>query len=185
MPRYDAEWIATMLEPERRGSPPAEEILSSLGLVPGEVVADVGCGPGFFTLPAARLVAPTGRVYAIDVAPPMLEMVRTRAQRDGVDRIETILSDGLRIPLDDDVSDLTLGGLILHDLEDRLAFARELDRITRPTGRIAIIEWQVGAGNDHRKRIPPEEVTEVLVRVGRRVAEVRPLGTRQYLVVAR
>lgn len=184
MPRFDADWIDSMLRPERRGSPPAEQTLSYLALGPGQVVADVGCGPGFFTLPAATLVATTGLVYAIDVEPRMLDLVRSRAAEAGVTGVETRLGEGRRIPLDDGIAHLTLCALVLHDLEDRLGLVHELIRITRPNGRIAVVEWLPDAADARPNRLRPDETTLLFGEAGRHILEVIPLGTQQYLLVA-
>ncbi len=184
MPRFDADWIDFMLQPERRGSPPAEQTLTYLGLGPGQIVADVGCGPGFFTLPAARMVAPTGLVYAIDVEPKMLELVQSRAAAENLAGVETRPGDRHRIPLGDATANLTLCALVLHDLDDRLGLVRELARVTRPNGRIAIVEWIPDPDDQRSNRMWPQETASLFVDAGRPVLEVSPLGTRQYLLIA-
>ena len=84
-PRYDAEWIGNLLDTERRlGGVGPEEFLKNAGLRSGDTVVDVGCGPGFMTLPAAELVGPNGRVYAVDIKQPMLNLVDTRAAEAGL-----------------------------------------------------------------------------------------------------
>ncbi len=184
MPRYDADWIDFMLKTERRGSPPAEQTLTYLGLGPGQVVADVGCGPGFFTLPAAKIVAPNGLVYAIDVEPRMLELVQARATAENLAHVEVRSGNGDRIPLDDSTANLTLCALVLHDVEDRLGLVRELARVTRPNGRIAIVEWIPDQGDARPTRLYPQETARLFAEAGRPVLEVSPLGTRQYLLIA-
>lgn len=185
MPRYDADWIDYMLRPERRGSPPAEETVAYLGIAPGQTVADVGCGPGYFTLPIARVVGPTGLVYAIDTEPSMLDLVASRAATAGVAGIETRRAEPQRIPLDDGVADLSLGALILHDLPDRLHMVRELIRVTRPGGRIAVVEWVPDEDERRPNRMRPAEVSALFAQASRPVSEVTPLGSGQYLVIAR
>ena len=184
MPRYDADWIDHMLRPDRRGSPSAELTLAYLGLGPGQIVADVGCGPGFFTLPAARIIAPTGLVYAIDVEPRMLELVRSRVAEANIANVEILQGERHRIPLDDDAAHLTICGLVLHDLEDRLGLVRELIRVTRPNGRIAVIEWSPDANDARPNRLRPADTSALFAEAGRPVLEVTPLGTQQYLLVA-
>lgn len=184
MPRYDADWIDFMLQTERRGSPPAEQTLTYLGLGPGQIVADVGCGPGFFTLPAARLVAPTGRVYAIDVEPKMLELVAKRAAAENLAGIEVRSGHRDRIPLDDATAHLTLCALVLHDLDDRLGIVRELARVTRPKGRIAIVEWAPDQDDQRPNRLRPQETASLFAEAGLPIIEISPLGSRQYLLIA-
>ncbi|MGH2459547.1 MAG: class I SAM-dependent methyltransferase [Chloroflexota bacterium] len=182
MPRFDADWIDYLLRPERRGSPPAEDVLSHLSIGSGSVVADVGCGPGFFTLPLARLVAPGGRVYALDVEPSMLDLVTARSIAAGLSGIESVRVESGRLPLDDARADLTLCGLVLHDLTDQPGMARELIRITRPGGQIAVVEWLPGAGDSRPNRLRPAEVISLFEDAGWRMGKVTPLGEQQFLV---
>ena len=182
--RYDADWIASMLDPARRGSPPAEETIARLGVRPGQVVADVGCGPGFFTLPLARRVWPGGRVYAIDIEPRMLDIIRARAADEGLNGIETRCAAEEGIPLDSGMVDLALCGLVLHDLADRASMGAELARVVRPGGRVAVIEWMPASGEERPNRLSPEETARLLAAAGLCVEGSEPVGTRQYLVVA-
>lgn len=183
MPRYDADWIDSLLKPERRGSPPADEILNHLQLREGMWLADVGCGPGFLTLPAASRVGPTGRVFAVDVETSMLDLVARRATEAGLIQIETRRPVDSRLPLADASVDLTLCSLVLHDLDDQTAFARELDRITRPDGRIAIIEWTPTTGDARPNRLAPAVIANLLRAVGRPPEPTIYLSEVQYLIV--
>src|SRR5712692_5945948 len=167
MPRYDAEWIAMMLQPELREAPPAEETLGQIGVSPGQTIADIGCGPGFFTVPAAIAVGPTGRVYAIDVAANLLDLVRTRAAAAGLANVETRQSPGLPIPLDDASADVTICGLVLHDLADPAPLVHELSRVTRPDGLIAVVEWTPALADPRRNRMTPERTARLLSAAGR------------------
>lgn len=184
MPRYDADWIDSMLQPERRGAPPAEQTLTYLGLKAGQTVADVGCGPGFFTLPAARIVGPTGMVYAIDIEPKMLDLVRTRALAANLEHVEARRGERDRIPLGDATANLTICALLLHDVDDRAGLIRELIRITARNGRIAVVEWIPDVHDPKPNRLQPQETASLFAQAGYPVLEVSPLGTRQYLLVA-
>ncbi len=185
MPRYDADWIDSLLQARRRGSPPADDVLNSIGVATELVVADIGCGPGFFTLPAAARVGPTGLVYAVDVEQSMLELVARRAKEAGLTHVVTRRSTDATIPLPDDVADLTLCALVLHDLDDQIPFVRELDRITRSTGRIAIVEWTPQPGDRRPNRLQPEVVAGLLWGIGREPETAIHLSDVQYLIVGK
>ena len=75
-----ASWL---VRPERQAEENAEKALDHLGLAAGMTVCDLGCGNGYWTLPIARTVGETGKVYAVDIQPEMLYQLRTRA---GIDR---------------------------------------------------------------------------------------------------
>ncbi|HEY8744306.1 MAG TPA: class I SAM-dependent methyltransferase, partial [Chloroflexota bacterium] len=156
MPRFDAEWIEAMLGPQRAAASPPERVLDLVAVVPGDRVADVGCGPGFLTLPAARRVGSGGVVWALDAAPEMVQLVQQRAIEAELDPVvQPLLVPGPRLPLDDGAAGVVLCSLVLHffrepgrepaELEQ---FCRELRRIATPDGRLLVIEWQPRPGED-------------------------------------
>ncbi len=170
MPRFDAEWIEAMLGPQRAAASPPEQVLDMVAVAPGDRGADVGCGPGFLTLPAARRVVSAGVVWALDAAPEMVQLVEQRAVETGLDTIvRPLLVAGVRLPLDDGAAGVVLCSLVLHffrepghattDLEQ---FCRELRRIARPAGRLLIIEWQPRPGEDAGNRLTPETCASAL-----------------------
>ena len=73
-------------DPERRQWQDPEQILSSIGVEPGMVFIDIGCGDGYFALPAARKVGPRGKVYANDIDPGAIERLRIQAEKEGLDQ---------------------------------------------------------------------------------------------------
>ena len=79
-PASHAGWLST---PLRRLVQNPERILRGL-VSEGDTVIDLGCGPGFFTLPLARMAGETGSVIAVDLQPEMLEQLRQRAERAGL-----------------------------------------------------------------------------------------------------
>jgi ubiquinone/menaquinone biosynthesis C-methylase UbiE len=183
MPRFDAEWIDFILRPERRGSPPAEDVLETIGIAERMVVADVGCGPGFLTFAAASLVGQSGRVYAVDVEPTMLDYVAREARERGLTNVEICRSAGLQLPLADSMADLTICALVLHDLDDPTPLARELGRITRTTGRIAIVEWTPLMDDPRRNRVTADVTRGLLQTIGWEPGPVVTLSDQQYLVI--
>ena len=72
---------------------PPVSVLQQIGLMPGQIVLDYGCGPGGWSLAAAKLVGPTGKVYAADINPLALTRVQRTAAKKGLSNIDTILTD--------------------------------------------------------------------------------------------
>jgi ubiquinone/menaquinone biosynthesis C-methylase UbiE len=73
--------------------------LKAAGLGSGQVVLEVGCGPGFFTIPAARIVGETGQVYAMDLNPLAIDKVEEKVEKEKVTNVKTILADVSRTNL--------------------------------------------------------------------------------------
>lgn len=83
-----------------------DRILKAAGIEEGQTVLEVGCGPGFFTIPAARIVGDSGRVYALDINPLAIEKVQRKVSEAGVSNVETVLADAARTELPDEDFDL-------------------------------------------------------------------------------
>jgi ubiquinone/menaquinone biosynthesis C-methylase UbiE len=109
-------------------------ILEMAQLREGMRVADYGCGPGSFTIPAALIVGDSGRVYAIDIHPLAISSVRGRAAKKGLRNVEAILVQGY----DTGIEASSIDGVLLidtiHRIEDTGALFREIRRILKPDG---------------------------------------------------
>jgi ubiquinone/menaquinone biosynthesis C-methylase UbiE len=92
-PASASEYIRVLEDPGRNAWQKPEEVMARLGLKPGETVADIGAGSGYFTVRLARAVGPSGRVYAVDIDQRMLEYIQQRAKKDHLENIQTILAD--------------------------------------------------------------------------------------------
>jgi ubiquinone/menaquinone biosynthesis C-methylase UbiE len=108
----------------------------------GDTVLDLGCGPGFFTIPMARMVGETGRVIAVDVQEEMLLLVREAAEREGLaPRIRFHRSGGSSIGLDmPPVLSFALAFYVIHETGDRDGILSDLHRLLRPGGSLLIAE---------------------------------------------
>lgn len=139
----------------RRFLNPPDRLISKLEIQPNEIVMDFGCGPGFFTIPLARVAAKT---IGVDVSPRMLEKASSNAQKKGV-RVEFVRSDGSEIKLKDRSVDLILLVHVYHEIEAKEKTLREFSRILRESGRLAIVE-RVRSGNEFFHRFGPPIMTE-------------------------
>src|SRR5262249_11691962 len=83
-----ADWLD---RPEREKEERTDKLLEALALKPGEVVADVGAGSGYYTFPVAKQVGPKGKVYAVDIQKEMLDLIRTRMKARKLDNVEPVL----------------------------------------------------------------------------------------------
>jgi SAM-dependent methyltransferase len=156
--------------------PTPERTLEALGLDAGMSVADVGCGDGRFTIPAARLVAPAP-VYGIDLDDDLLEAVTTTAAAEGLTNVEAVHGDARRLAdLLPDPVDFALVGNTFHGVEAQVDLAEQAHRSLTPNGRFAVINWhdlpreETTVGGTERG--PPEEL------------RMRPADTRDVLAAA-
>jgi SAM-dependent methyltransferase len=106
-------------------------------------VLEPGPGIGFFTVEAARLVGPTGRVVAVDIQPRMLDVLRRRAGKAGLlERIDARLAQGDGMGVDDLEGrvDFVLAFAVVHELPDAGRFFREAHRAMKPRAHLLLCE---------------------------------------------
>jgi ubiquinone/menaquinone biosynthesis C-methylase UbiE len=112
--------------------------LRQAGIREGQTVLDFGCGPGYYTIPAAKMVGDKGRVYALDVHHVALRSVEARARKEGLTNITTILAGRDAAPPDWSV-DVVLAYDMIHMVKDKRALGKELHRVLKPDGLLSVI----------------------------------------------
>jgi ubiquinone/menaquinone biosynthesis C-methylase UbiE len=105
----------------------------------GQTVLDFGCGTGDFTIPAARIVKESGKVYALDYFQKQLGIVRKRTEKAGLKNVETIHSD-CETNLPDESVDVIWMCDVLHEIAQRRSVLEELHRVLKTGGSLAIYD---------------------------------------------
>jgi len=100
----------------------------------GMTVVDYGCGPGRYTIPISKLIGPKGKVFAVDIQPLAIDMVKKMAERENLVNIEVVLVDSYSTGIGDSTTDLVLLSDILHMIEDCNELLREIHRILKQDG---------------------------------------------------
>lgn len=183
--RFDPEKGARLLREERwhRWNPP--QLLATAGVAPGQTVMDAGCGPGFWTLPIAEIVGPTGRVIALDVSEHLLGML---AEQNPPVHVHLVRGDLPNIDQPDASIDLIWAAFVFHEIQPPEAFAEELRRVLRPGGRLALLDWSPDAtgeaGPPREHRYSYEQVHKYLADAGFRPLEQTWRDSDTYLVIA-
>lgn len=139
--------------------------LNAAGLEAGQQVLEVGCGPGFFTVPAARIVGETGSVLALDVNPLAVEHVRRKIETEGATNANAMLSNAARTDLPDQGFDLAFVFGVARPVGGMDAIWTELYRLLKPQGTLSI---------EGRLR-PPGELFQLVKRQGR-ISRFRKIG---------
>jgi len=141
LPKTNSDYIHFLEDPQRAQWQRPEEVMAKLGLRPGDAVADLGAGSGYFTLLFAKAVGPQGKVYAVDVLPEMLDYIRQRAQNDGVKNIQLVQAK----PDDPQLPSASVNLIFicdtLHHIEARAAYYPLLAKSLRPGGRLVNIDF--------------------------------------------
>jgi cyclopropane fatty-acyl-phospholipid synthase-like methyltransferase len=123
-------------------------VMDILDITPGKNVADIGAGSGWFTVRAARGVADTGSVYAVDINPEAMRYIDKRVQKEGLRNVKTILSrsDDPQLPANQIDSVLLLK--TYHEIDKPVALLRNLRASLRPGAKVGIIDRN-GNGENH------------------------------------
>jgi len=180
------EAIHKLENPERVKRHDPAVLFGRVGLRRGEVLADLGCGTGFFALPAAKSVGKQGRVLAVDKTPEMLNVLREKLKGVGTDNIEVIQADILSTGIEKGTVDVAFMANTFHDVRE--GSLKEVERMLRPSGRLVILDWKnvpTQAGPLLEARLSPEGVTAILKGRRWRIAEQFDMGSTHYVVVAR
>lgn len=130
------------------------------GLRRGEVVVDLGSGGGMDVFLAAAKVGPSGRVIGIDMTAEMITLARRNAGRAGVANVEFHLARIDQLPLCDESVDCVISNCVINLVPDKRAVLREVCRVLRPGGRVAITDIAI------KRPLPDELASNLLAYVG-------------------
>ena len=147
--RFNATHARRLDDPARRVSLPPAEVLAAMVLHSGETIADVGAGPGYFSLPLAQAVGPQGKVYAVDAQEEMLSLLRQKLDEFTLSIVELIHSEADNTGLPASCCDLVFAANVWHEFDDHAAVLREFARVLKPDGRIAILDWRTDVLPEH------------------------------------
>lgn len=151
--------------PERRKMLPPEETLINAGLTKNDIFIDIGCGIGYFSIPASIITGPKGKVFALDTSSEMLEELNRRINVNKITNIEPILSDSYNFHLNQDTGTFALMSNVLHEVDDKVIFLKETNKILKTQGKLCIIEWQkkeTEKGPPVKDRLSELQVNELL-----------------------
>jgi putative heme-binding domain-containing protein len=118
-----------------------DELLKALQLQPGAAVADIGSGTGYFTWRLAQLVGPTGKVYAVDVQPEMLDRTRKAVESHKAANVEYILATAESPRLPERSIDLAFMAYAYHEFGDPESMMLAIRRALKPGGRVLVLEY--------------------------------------------
>lgn len=185
---FPPENLGLLESPDREAWQKPDQIMDALGIADGSTVADIGAGAGWFTIRLARRVGPNGIVYAQDVQRQMLEAIRRRVSREGLLNVQARLGTGTDPNLPPRAADAILVVDVYPEVDDRVAFLRNLAAALKPNGRIGVVNYKPGRGGPGP--VPPNEgvrVESTAVEADARAAGLRVLAREnlpfQYLLV--
>ncbi len=127
---------------ERESEEAPSAAIESLGIQKGMTIADVGAGTGYFSIRMARRVGPTGKIYANDIQPEMLDRLREKAQKDGITNVETVLGSEADPKLPPGKMDIVVMVDVYHELSQPQAMLQKIRAALKPDGRLILLEYR-------------------------------------------
>jgi len=121
-----------------------EKNIEQCGIQAGMDIADLGSGSGFYTIAAAKALASTGAVYAVDAQKDLLTKLKNTATREGLYNIEVVWGDIEKVGgthLREGSVDFAMLCNVLFQIEDKKNTIQEIKRILKPSGRVLVVDW--------------------------------------------
>ena len=173
--------------PERYEKLDPQRVMSHLPLLVYQTVADIGCGPGYFTVPLAKYLF-DGKVYALDVQQKMVDAARESTKLINLTNVHFERSGENKLPLEEDCLDGALVAFVLHEANRPHIFLKEVKRCLRKGGWLAILEWhkmETVDGPSLEDRIAFAQLTELVQDAGFRQSSRYELNDEQYMLLVR
>jgi ubiquinone/menaquinone biosynthesis C-methylase UbiE len=174
-------------EDERREWQDPDAILADIGVGNNFVVIDVGCGQGFFALPAARRVGKSGRVYGIDINHEAVAGMMERARNEGLHNLQGYVGTGEETVVCEECADVVFFGIDLHDFSDPGKVLANARRMLKNGGRLIDLDWKkenTPFGPPHHIRLSEEEAAALIEGAGFSVTEVQDIPPWFYRITA-
>lgn len=184
MSYHGAPWLERH---DREDTEKPDEVVAAMKLEPGDVVADIGCGTGYFARRIAKVVGEEGKVYGVDIQPEMLELLQKRSAEENIDNIVPVLGapDDPKLPKGE--IDAMILVDVYHEFSDARAMLAKMREALAPDGRIALVEYRVEDGTgDHIKPDHRMSARQVLIEwepAGFELLELHEFLPHQHLFI--
>jgi ubiquinone/menaquinone biosynthesis C-methylase UbiE len=180
-----ADWL---VRPERESEEQPDAALDAIGIARGSAVADVGAGAGYMTWRLAARVGPAGKVYANDIQPKMLDLLRRNMEQRKIANVETVLGaiDDPRLP--SAAIDLVLLVDVYHEFSEPQKMLRHIRESLKPDGRLVLLEYRAEDPNvpirpEHKMTV--EQARAEVEAEGYRLDKVLETLPRQHILIFR
>jgi len=164
---HGADWLE---RPERDQEERPDEVIAAMGLKPGDVVADIGCGSGYFARRFAKAVGETGKVYGVEIQQEFLDLMQERCKRDKIGNVVPVLGTETDPLLPEGSCDWIFLADVYHEFQQPKPMLAAMLKALKPGGRVCLVEYRLlGDTAKHILEVHRMSVKQVL-------AEWQPAG---------
>ena len=181
------EFIRDLLRPERQEEVDPFVVMTFMPIEAYDHVADIGCGPGYFSIPMAKYLV-HGKLYALDVSDEMLVALRERVVEANLGNVEIMKCGPADFPVPEGSLDGVFLAFVTHYNEDRVAFLKAASELMRPGGWCTVLEFyrkETEHGPPLHTRIEPAELRQMAREAGLEFRSLRDFNGDQYMSVFR
>ena len=185
--KFDPKNKDELVSRERRHQLDPSRLLSLIPVMSHHWVADIGCGPGFFTIPFAKYLF-DGKLFALDIQKEMLKATQEALDASRLTNAEVILSKETKLPLDDEVLDGALASFVLQEARNPATLLKEVRRCLKSSGWLVILEWhkrEMEEGPPLSQRISEDELRAMTEKLDFRFRALRNMNGSQYMMLVR
>lgn len=165
--RFNPDLAEKLFSEERQKMLPTDKIIELIRVNRNDVIADLGAGNGYFTVPFAKAAK---HVYAVDIEPKMLSLLEDYADEEDVSNIEYVVSDLEDIKMGNGQANIVFVAFVIHEVEQMRKVLDEFKRILIPGGKLVLLEWKPDDNPDmgppSHERIAPDALQEILNQNG-------------------
>ncbi len=173
---------------ERRKWQNPEAILTDIGVRSGITFIDVGCGTGFFTLPAARMIGNSGKVFALDIDANFIAGLQERANIEHVNNLSVTVGRAEDLVLCDQCADIVFFGIVLHDFQDAARVLENANKMVKASGMLVNLDWKkkpMDFGPPLKIRFDEQTAAGLIKSAGFKIESTKDNGPYHYIITAR
>jgi len=178
------DFIQRLLRPERAEMLDTAVILGLCPVKPQDNVAEIGCGPGYFTLPLAQ-AAVNGKVYALDIDREMLAACQEHVESAHLNNVETLTCSEFDFPIEQGAMDGIFMAFVVQHPADKTRLLRAARELLRPGGWCAVVEWyrkETKTGPPLERGVDPGDLDTLATGAGFQPMGWQDLNGEHYLM---
>ena len=186
-PLTTREFIDLLLSPDRLAVSDPFVIFSFCPINIHETVADIGCGPGYFTVPLAKALI-NGKLYALDIDEEMVAACKQQVEQARMGNVEVLQCGEYDFPVDRGSLDGVFMAFVVHHIPDRARFLSAVRDLALPGGWCVVLEWykkETESGPPLGHRLDPDELVKLATDAGFRSLGWRDLNGEHYMATFR